>query len=62
MANLRVGTGITFDGATGNFNAHHVAFPNVDWERFANEFIEKNLKKQMPLKIPFRPISTKLNY
>ena len=33
-----------FGGATGNFNAHHVAFPNVDWERFANEFIEKNLK------------------
>ncbi len=29
-----------FGGATGNFNAHHVAFPKTDWIRFANEFIE----------------------
>lgn len=27
-----------FGGATGNFNAHHVAFPNVDWNKFADEF------------------------
>ncbi len=27
-----------FGGATGNFNAHHVAFPKVDWVKFANEF------------------------
>jgi adenylosuccinate lyase len=28
-----------FGGATGNFNAHYVAFPNTDWHHFANEFL-----------------------
>lgn len=28
-----------FGGATGNFNAHHVAFPKTDWNRFGNEFL-----------------------
>ncbi|MBE2230036.1 MAG: adenylosuccinate lyase [Chitinophagaceae bacterium] len=28
-----------FGGATGNFNAHHVAFPKTDWTRFGNEFL-----------------------
>lgn len=28
-----------FGGATGNFNAHHVAYPNVDWKSFANQFV-----------------------
>lgn len=28
-----------FGGATGSFNAHHVAFPAVDWRAFANSFI-----------------------
>ncbi len=32
-----------FGGATGNFNAHHVAYPNQDWKRFANNFLERNL-------------------
>jgi len=27
-----------FGGATGNFNAHHVAFPEIDWVSFANSF------------------------
>ncbi|MDC0204782.1 adenylosuccinate lyase [Flavobacteriales bacterium] len=27
-----------FGGATGNFNAHHVAFPKIDWKTFANNF------------------------
>ena len=27
-----------FGGATGNFNAHHVAFPKIDWVSFANNF------------------------
>ncbi len=30
-----------FGGATGNFNAHHVAFPDIDWKAFANSFLEK---------------------
>ncbi len=32
-----------FGGATGNFNAHHVAYPEVDWTAFANSFLEENL-------------------
>ena len=30
-----------FGGATGNFNAHYVAFPKTDWAKFGNEFIQK---------------------
>jgi len=33
-----------FGGATGNFNAHHVAYPNINWQEFANEFIEEKLE------------------
>jgi len=29
-----------FGGATGNFNAHHVAFPNYNWVKFANDLVE----------------------
>ncbi|MDA9312056.1 adenylosuccinate lyase [Vicingaceae bacterium] len=32
-----------FGGATGNFNAHFVAYPNVDWVEFANEFVDDTL-------------------
>lgn len=32
-----------FGGATGNFNAHHVAYPRVDWIEFANDFVERKL-------------------
>jgi adenylosuccinate lyase len=32
-----------FGGATGNFNAHAVAFPKTDWIKFGNEFLEKKL-------------------
>lgn len=28
-----------FGGATGNFNAHHVAYPQIDWVKFANNFV-----------------------
>jgi adenylosuccinate lyase len=35
-----------FGGATGNFNAHHVAFPNKDWTKLANEFVEGTLGLQ----------------
>ena len=33
-----------FSGATGNFNAHKVSYPNVDWETFGRNFCEKKLK------------------
>ncbi len=32
-----------FAGATGNFNAHLVSYPDIDWKTFANEFVEKTL-------------------
>lgn len=32
-----------FGGATGNFNAHHVAFPATDWVQFANNFVGSKL-------------------
>jgi adenylosuccinate lyase len=35
-----------FGGATGNFNAHHVAFPNIDWVKFANHFVNEVLGLQ----------------
>jgi adenylosuccinate lyase len=35
-----------FGGATGNFNAHHVAFPKYNWVKFANELVENKLGLQ----------------
>ncbi|MBO4443556.1 MAG: adenylosuccinate lyase [Bacteroidaceae bacterium] len=32
-----------FGGATGNYNAHHVAFPDVDWKSFGDMFVSKKL-------------------
>lgn len=32
-----------FGGATGNFNAHAVAYPKIDWNHFANIFVEEKL-------------------
>ncbi|MFN7848277.1 MAG: adenylosuccinate lyase [Bacteroidota bacterium] len=38
-----VAFGAKFGGATGNFNAHHVAYPQIDWVAFANKFVNQNL-------------------
>ncbi len=32
-----------FGGATGNYNAHHVAYPQIDWRKFGRTFVEENL-------------------
>ena len=32
-----------FGGATGNFNAHHVAYPSIDWIEFADKFVKEYL-------------------
>ncbi|GGD97335.1 adenylosuccinate lyase [Planktosalinus lacus] len=32
-----------FGGATGNFNAHFVAYPKVDWKKFGKNFVENSL-------------------
>ncbi|EAP88332.1 MULTISPECIES: adenylosuccinate lyase [Croceibacter] len=35
-----------FGGATGNFNAHHVAYPEIDWKEFGKNFVEGKLELQ----------------
>ena len=35
-----------FGGATGNFNAHHVAYPDIDWRAFGNRFVSERLGLQ----------------
>lgn len=35
-----------FGGATGNFNAHHVAYPDTDWREFGNRFVAEKLDLQ----------------
>lgn len=35
-----------FGGATGNFNAHHVAYPNIDWKAFGDTFVQEKLGLQ----------------
>ncbi|HEY8658192.1 MAG TPA: adenylosuccinate lyase [Hanamia sp.] len=35
-----------FGGATGNFNAHYVAYPKTNWVAFANQFLEEKLELQ----------------
>ena len=32
-----------FGGATGNYNAHHVAYPSYDWKAFGNKFVSEKL-------------------
>jgi adenylosuccinate lyase len=32
-----------FGGATGNFNAHHIAYPEVNWVDFSNQFVNETL-------------------
>ncbi|WP_109832513.1 adenylosuccinate lyase [Reichenbachiella versicolor] len=35
--------GAKFGGATGNMNAHHIAYPEIDWNKFANNFVDNIL-------------------
>lgn len=38
-----------FGGATGNLNAHYVAYPDIDWQRFSDEFCEQlGLSRSFP--------------
>lgn len=32
-----------FGGATGNYNAHHIAYPDIDWRKFGTDFVEQIL-------------------
>ena len=54
-----------FGGATGNFNAHHVAYPQYDWREFGNSFVSEKLgleREQFTTQIsnyaPRSPITT----
>ncbi len=38
-----VPSGAKFGGATGNFNAHHAAYPTTNWVAFANKFVNEQL-------------------
>ncbi|MBO5876001.1 MAG: adenylosuccinate lyase [Alistipes sp.] len=40
---LDIAISAKFGGATGNFNAHHVAYPSIDWADFANKFVGERL-------------------
>ncbi len=42
-----------FNGAVGNYNAHVIAYPNLDWEKFARAFVEK-------LGLEFNPYTTQI--
>lgn len=43
---IQVPVSAKFGGATGNFNAHYVAFPKKDWVKLGNEFVEGTLGLQ----------------
>ena len=47
---LQIPHAAKFGGATGNFNAHHVAYPNIDWKSFSKKLVEQNfgLKYSFP--------------
>ncbi|MBI4645211.1 MAG: adenylosuccinate lyase [Bacteroidia bacterium] len=38
---LRTPISAKFGGATGNFNAHHIAYPDINWAKFADTFVNK---------------------
>lgn len=40
---LQIPFAAKFGGATGNFNAHHVAFPEINWKNFGTNFVENSL-------------------
>ncbi|MGI9540531.1 MAG: adenylosuccinate lyase [Flavobacteriaceae bacterium] len=40
---LQIPNGAKFSGATGNFNAHKVSYPDIDWKAFGTNFVESTL-------------------
>lgn len=50
---------VKLNGASGNFNAHKVAFPNLDWEKFSENFIS-DLSKQLIIKLEPNPLTTQI--
>ena len=50
---------VKFSGATGNWNAHHVASPSVDWRKFSKKFIEQ-LNKGHGIRVELNPATTQI--
>jgi adenylosuccinate lyase len=50
---------VKFAGATGSFNAHTIALPDVDWRAFAQKFIE-SLNEGSELRIELNPTTTQI--
>ncbi|WP_293300660.1 adenylosuccinate lyase [Pedobacter sp. UBA4863] len=40
---VNIPNGAKFGGATGNFNAHHIAYPQINWVNFSNNFVNNTL-------------------
>ena len=40
---LQIPFGAKFSGSTGNFNAHQVTYPDINWKKFGVKFVEKKL-------------------
>ena len=55
---------VKFGGATGNFNAHVIAMPNVDWPLFAKNFVERFNQggegKQHYVRVELNPLTTQI--
>ncbi|PIR84020.1 adenylosuccinate lyase [Candidatus Kaiserbacteria bacterium CG10_big_fil_rev_8_21_14_0_10_51_14] len=50
---------VKFSGATGNYNAHVVAAPNIDWQAFSKKFIDGlNVESEIPIEL--NPITTQI--
>ncbi len=47
------------NGATGNYNAHQVAFPNIDWQNFTSKFIDK-LNRDLVIKLEANLLTTQI--
>jgi adenylosuccinate lyase len=57
LKNIRIKAKL--NGATGNFNAHSIAFPKVNWVRFSERFI-KNLAKQRKVQLKANVATTQI--
>jgi len=50
---------VKLNGATGNYNAHVVAYPKVDWQKFSKDFIN-DLSKKLKFKLELNPFTTQI--
>lgn len=58
LGNIKVS--VKFSGATGNFNAHYVAYPKIDWVKFSNDFINE-LNKNKTIKLELNLPTTQID-